>query len=249
MMTNAELKSRARESLKYYYWWAVLACFLGGLLGGGSGSSIPVGNSLGTQGFTLNQLANISDGGLRGLVLLMIVIVIIMVIFLITFVIGLLWGTFVGNPVRVGCCTFFMESKRQQKNAGVGKLFWGFEGGRYKNIVAVMFMRWLYITLWSFLLLIPGIIKEYQYYLVPYILNDSPEIHYKDALQLSKDMMNGNKWRLFVLDLSFIGWIILATLCCGIGSVFLTPYIEATHLEFYEDVREQYLKNSYNQYE
>lgn len=248
MMTRAELKSRAREALKKYYWWAVLACLLAGLLGGGGENSIRVGNSFGTQGVTLSQIANISDNGLNGFVAFLAVLAVVMVIFIIALVISLLWGTFVGNPVRVGSCTFFMESKRQQNSAGIGKLFWAFEGGRYKNIVAVMFMRWLYITLWSFLFIIPGVIKEYEYYLVPYILNDSPEIHYKDALRLSKDMMNGNKWRLFVLDLSFIGWTILAMLCCGVGSVFLTPYIEATHLEFYEDVRNQYLAGAYNQY-
>lgn len=248
MATRAELKSRARESLKNYYWWAVLACFLVGLLGGGSGSTVNLGNAVGTPGAIGSQFANIDDNGLYGLVAFLAMLAVIMVIFVIALVIHLLWGTFVGSPVRVGSCAFLMESRKQQNTAGISKLFWAFEGGRYKNIVAVMFMRWLYITLWSFLFVIPGIIKDYEYYLVPYILNDSPEIHYKDALQLSKDMMNGNKWRLFILNLSFIGWTILATMCCGIGSVFLTPYIEATHLEFYEDVRNQYLANAYNQY-
>lgn len=243
MSTRAELKSRAKSCLRHYYWWAVLACFLAGILGGGSSSSIQL-NLGGTQsaaiGQTIQQFGGNSESGLAALVAVLWCVVIVCVVLVIAFIIGLLWGTFVGSPVSVGSCAFFMESRDQNQSAGIGKLFWAFENGRYKNVVLVMFMRWLYTFLWSLLFIIPGIIKGYEYYLVPYILHDNPGIHYKDALQISKEMMYGNKMRLFVLELSFIGWEIVALLCCGMGFVFLAPYMEATFAEFYADVRGQY---------
>ncbi|MGN0157827.1 MAG: DUF975 family protein [Brotaphodocola sp.] len=243
MSTRTELKSRAKASLSRYYWWAVLACFLAGILGGGNNSPIRF-NVGGTQSVPLGQALQLSgnhdESGLGILLVALSVIAVFLVIFAVMFVLGMLWASFVGNPVRVGSCAFFMESRDQAQAAGVGRLFWAFESGRYKNVVMVMFMRWLYTFLWSLLLIIPGIIKGYEYYLVPYILHDNPGMHYKDALQISSDMMNGNKWRLFVLDLSFIGWEILALMCCGVGFIFLTPYIEATHAEFYADIRSHY---------
>lgn len=243
MSTRAELKSRAKSCLRHYYWWAILACFLTGVLGGGNSSSIRLdlgGTQGATMGQAIQQFGGNSEKGLAALVAVLWFVTIVFVILVITFVTSLLWGTFVGSPVRVGSCAFFMESREQNQSAGVGKLFWAFEGGRYKNVIVVMFMRWLYTFLWSLLFIIPGIIKGYEYYLVPYILHDNPGIYYKDALQISKDMMYGNKMRLFVLELSFIGWEILALLCCGMGFVFLTPYMEATFAEFYADVRRQY---------
>lgn len=249
MSTRAELKSRAKSCLRHYYWWAVLACFLAGILGGGNSSSIRL-NLGGTQGATMGQAMQQSgsndENGLMALFFVLSFITIFLIILAVAVVFGLLWGSFVGNPVRVGSCAFFMESRDEMQSVGVGKLFWAFENGRYKNVVMVMFMRWLYTFLWSLLFIIPGIIKSYEYFLVPYILHDNPSIHYKDALQISKDMMYGNKWRLFVLELSFIGWEILALLCCGMGFIFLSPYMEATFAEFYADVRGRYFGQTSN---
>lgn len=240
MTTRAELKRRAKDSLRFYYWWAVLTCFLVGLLGGSDSGTGGI-NLGGFNSAIMSQLLNISkDAGLGELMVLLSVLAAFLAAIVIALVLSVFWKTLVGNPVRVGSCAFFLESKEQQRSAGIGRLFWAFENGRYKNVVVVMFMRWLYTLLWSFLFIIPGIIKGYEYYLVPYILHDTPDIDYKDALHLSRDMMYGNKWRLFVLQWSFIGWQILAAICCGAGFVFLSPYIEATCAEFYEDVREQY---------
>lgn len=241
MATRAELKRRAKDSLRFYYWWAVLACFLVGLLGGASDESGGI-NLGGVKSAVVSQLRNLSGeiSDVGGLMVLLSFAAAFFVGIVIALIFGTFWKFLVGNPVRVGSCAFFLESREQQRSAGIGKLFWAFENGRYKNVAVVMFMRWLYTFLWSLLFLIPGIIKGYEYYLVPYILYDTPDIDYKAALRLSRDMMYGNKWRLFVLQLSFIGWNLLAALCCGIGLFFLTPYLEATYLEFYEDVRRQY---------
>ncbi len=244
MATRAELKSRAKACLKNYYWWAVLACFLAGILGGGSGSSFQINFSGGAQharfGTAMQQFETAEpDSGM--IFTMMMIIGAVLVIVAISFLFGILWGTFLGNPIRVGSCAYFMESREMMSSAGIGKLCWAFENGRYKNIVTVMFVRWLHTFLWSLLFIIPGIIKSYEYYMVPYILHDTPDLHYKDALAISKELMQGNKWRLFVLELSFIGWSILGSLCCGVGLFFLTPYIEATIAEFYVELRRPYM--------
>ncbi|MDR0771905.1 MAG: DUF975 family protein [Candidatus Peribacteria bacterium] len=94
----------------------------------------------------------------------------------------------------------------------------------------------LYIFLWSLLLVIPGIIKGYSYALVPYLLRDNKKLEYNDVITKSRKLMDGHKFNLFVLDLSFLGWAILALLSFGIGFFWLIPYIETTRAAFYEDL-------------
>lgn len=96
----------------------------------------------------------------------------------------------------------------------------------------------LYIFLWSLLLVVPGIIKSYSYALTPYILIDNPNMKYDEAIDKSIEMMRGNKFRLFCLDLSFIGWVFLCLFTFGIGIFFLVPYIYATRAIFYENLKD-----------
>lgn len=244
MTTRAELKSRAKECLRHYYWWAFLACLLAGLLGGGNSDGVDfqfnVSSSLGTGAAggnaesAENMISQMMNPGA-----FIATMMIFAVVFTVALVIAVCWGTFLGNPVRVGNCRYFMESRERMQSAGIGRLFYVFEGGRYGNVVKVMFMRGLFTFLWTLLLIVPGIIKSYEYYLVPYILQDDPQMDYRDALKLSKDMMDGYKWNLFVLQLSFIGWEILGGLCCGIGLMFLRPYKDATYAEFYAERRNE----------
>lgn len=102
----------------------------------------------------------------------------------------------------------------------------------------VPFLMILFVYLWSLLLIIPGIIMAYAYSMSVYVSKDNPELSAMDAIRTSKELMRGHKWDLFVLDLSFIGWILLAMLTCGLGFVFLTPYIETAHAEFYRELTE-----------
>ena len=96
------------------------------------------------------------------------------------------------------------------------------------------------VFLWSLLLIIPGIIKEFSYAMTPYILEDDPDLSVLQAIKKSKAMMKGHKFDLFYLWLSFIGWILLSVLTLGIGLIWLSPYIAAATAEFYQDVRSQY---------
>jgi uncharacterized membrane protein len=94
----------------------------------------------------------------------------------------------------------------------------------------------LYVVLWSLLLVIPGIIKSYSYALVPYLLKDNKKLEYNDVITKSRKLMDGHKFDLFVLDLSFLGWAILACLTFGIGFLWFVPYLQTTRAAFYEDL-------------
>lgn len=93
----------------------------------------------------------------------------------------------------------------------------------------------LFIWLWSLLFIVPGIIAAYRYRLAPYLMAENPNLGIREAVNMSKELMAGNKWRLFCLHLSFIGWGILSALTCGIGDLWLNPYIYAANAAFYVD--------------
>lgn len=95
----------------------------------------------------------------------------------------------------------------------------------------------IFVTLWSLLLVIPGIIAAISYSQVPYILLDNPNMSAMDAIKMSKNMMQGHKADYFVLMLSFIGWSILATLTLGIGYLWLIPYTQVTMANFYDSIK------------
>ena len=100
-----------------------------------------------------------------------------------------------------------------------------------------MLLVTVFTILWSFLLIIPGIIKAYSYALTPYILVDNPELSPREALRRSQQMMQGQKFNLFYLQLSFIGWWILACFTGGIGFLWLVPYYQTSQAAFYQNLR------------
>ena len=143
---------------------------------------------------------------------------------------------FVGNLLKMGGYRFFILNQTAQP--GIGTLLDGFRSGHYVNIVLTMFLRDLFTALWSLLLVVPGIVKHYEYLMVPYIIAENPAMDYKEAFQISKQMMDGNKWDAFVLDLSFIGWTLLGVCTFGILLVFyVEPYIYLTRAELYHALK------------
>ena len=111
-----------------------------------------------------------------------------------------------------------------------------------------MFLLNLKILLWSFLFIIPGIIKSYEYYMVPYILSENPKISSKRAFEISKEMTDREKFDIFWLSLSFFGWYLLGSLTCGIGNLFVEPYIQATFAELYQVEREKAHSNGFSDF-
>ena len=213
------LKTRAKDVLRQKYWMIFAACFIAGLLSGGSSFGSGFSNQLSSASYDLE------------------IAMLLAVIYLIVAVAGVALGIFVSNPVSVGFCRYLMEAR--QGKTDLSTLFWGFREGRYMKIVKTMFFYQLYVILWSCLFIVPGIIKAYEYYYVPYILAENPYIPTERVLQLSRTMTNGEKGKIFVLNLSFLGWWFLGGIACGIGVWFVSPYVSATYAELYAFVRER----------
>ncbi len=168
-------------------------------------------------------------------------------VFLITSVaglVGLALTIFVLNPLKMGCRAFFKTSAELPHNK-MNDLGLGFRDGNYMPVVKTMFFRDLYIFLWSLLFVIPGIIKGYSYRMVPYILADNPKMDANEAITLSRKMMNGEKWKTFVLDLSFVGWYLLGLIALGIGVVFVHPYYYSTQAQLYLALRQNAINDGY----
>lgn len=139
---------------------------------------------------------------------------------------------FVGNLLKMGGYRFFILNQTAQP--GIGTLLDGFRSGHYVNIVLTMFLRDLFTTLWSLLLVVPGIVKHYEYLMVPYIIAENPAMDYKEAFQISKQMMDGEKMEAFIMDLSFLGWYLLSAVACGLLAIFyVNPYVQASFAEMY----------------
>lgn len=108
---------------------------------------------------------------------------------------------------------------------------------QYGRYLGTSLLVTLFIFLWTLLLIVPGIIKSYSYAMTAYIMNDHPELGAEECIDKSMEMMDGYKWKLFLMDLSFIGWALLCILTCGIGFLWLTPYVSCSHAKFYEELK------------
>ena len=143
---------------------------------------------------------------------------------------------FLINPLAVGAYRFSvcnLNQKAQAKEAA-----YAFDSGNYLEIAKTMILRDVFIALWSLLLIIPGIVKAYEYRMIPYLLADDPTMTKDRAFAESRAMMRGNKWRAFVLDLSFLGWHILSVFTLGILELFyVAPYEFMADAALYESLR------------
>lgn len=139
----------------------------------------------------------------------------------------------IGGAIELGYAQFLLKQHDGQE-ATFNDLFSQFY--RFGQGFAQQFLRGLYIFLWALLLVIPGIVKSFSYAMTPFIMTDHPELSASEAITRSKEMMNGHKWELFVLDLTFIGWAILCALTMNLGYLALNPYTNAAHAVFYRQI-------------
>jgi len=230
MWTRRGLKMRAKDVLRTNYWMAFLVSLVILLSVGGSVSlcwktSADEIKNNGTIFYNVDPVLIIS------------VLLIVLVTAAVVLLLVLAFKILVANPLEVGGRKYFVQSAQYIENRGCFRF--AFHSANYRHIVGAMLLRDLFIFLWSLLFIIPGIIKFYSYRMVPYILADNPNIGASRAIQLSKDMTYGHKWRMFVLDLSFLfGWYLLGLLCAGIGTLFVNPYAYATGAELYLVLRQ-----------
>ena len=139
-------------------------------------------------------------------------------------------------PLTWGFQTLFLGAVRGGE-ATAKDMFEGYNKELFSRVLTTTLLYYVYVFLWSLLLLIPGCIKSYSYAMTPYILKDNPEMKNNAAIEESMRMMDGHKLELFLLDLSFIGWALLSLLTCGIGFLWLTPYMNMARVNFYEDLK------------
>jgi uncharacterized membrane protein len=164
-----------------------------------------------------------------------IILVVATIAALVLFAFGFALQALLFNPLELGCKRFFR--KNLDEPANLSNVAYAFDHN-YKNIVKVMFLRSIYTFLWSLLFVIPGIVKSYEYRLIPYILSENPDMKSEEAFALRKQLMTGNKWKAFVYDFSFIGWQILSALTCGIVGIFyVDPYKYSSDAALYEAIR------------
>ena len=223
MWTNAELKEKGKAAFKNNYWRCVLVALILSILTAGSTTT---GQS--------NQIKNADTSNIPNeqAAAIMTIVAGIIVVFAIVWI---LLRIFLLNPLEVGCQTFLKENLNEPVK--LDRLKAGFSD--YKRVVYTIFLRDCYLALWFLLLIIPGIIKSYSYRMVPFILMDDPELSTKEVITKSREMMNGQKWRAFLLDLSFIGWFILGILTCGLVSLFYAdPYMRSTRAALYVKLRD-----------
>ena len=226
MLKSKELRQKAWDSLKGKYWMAFIVVLVLGLL-----SSI--GNALTSFGQNLSEVLGLVDPAELDSVMAIGALVINGIVIVST-VIGFLITLLVGNAATVGLCNYFI--KNTDSKPTFADAFSGFKI-KYGRNIGTLLLVGIKTVLWSILLIIPGIIKSFEYAIIPYILADDAEISSKDAFKKAKQMMKGNKWRLFKLNFSFIGWFLLCVLTLGIGTFFLIPYIDAANAEFYVELK------------
>lgn len=231
MWQRSDLKARAKQNMNRCYWKAVLVALVLGIVGGGANIASNSRYTVESDSWSNGQFF-LSPAVIIGFLGGMLTIVII----------GLAVDIFLFSPIEIGCYRFFLLSRVQETE--FNEMGFAFSNG-YKNVVKIQFLRGLYTWLWSLLFVIPGIIKAYEYRMIPYLLAENPELDSSEAFRISREMMDGQKMDTFVLDLSFLGWIIVSSFTCGILAIFyVAPYIAYTNAELYIALQ----CNRYNRY-
>jgi len=228
MLYASDFRKMARESLNAKWGVAILSWFIATLLGAaitGGGSSI---FSSFSNDSTRNSVRDILNSGYGSLVLPFFISIWSFIV---------IWGIvifIIGGPITLGYAKFNLNIIHRE-NPEFSNIFSQFE--RFGAGFLMQLLRVIYIFLWTLLLIIPGIIATFSYAMTPFAMLDHPELSANQAIGYSKEIMRGNKWRLFCLDISFIGWAFLCLFSCGIGYLWLGPYMEAAHAAFYREIK------------
>lgn len=148
---------------------------------------------------------------------------------------GAIASLLIGGPLALGFAMFALSISRNQQ-AEIGQLFKGFNN--FGTALGAYLLVALFTLLWMLLLIVPGIIAALSYSMTYYILVDNPEMGANAAIDKSKQMMYGYKWKFFCLGLRFIGWALLCVLTFGIGFLWLMPYMQVSVSKFYDDIKD-----------
>lgn len=243
MWTRKKLKNRAKFALRQNYWKIVLVALMAGLLIGGGGAYSGYGQNHGKSQSQSERVIH-ETSSREGLwddlevdenwPLIICILIAVIVIILVALAVAVVLDAFILNPFEVGAKRFFSHSIVQK--AEVKEIAYAYDHS-YKNVAKIMFLKDLYTVLWTLLFIIPGIVKSYEYQMIPYLLGEHPEMSTEEAFATSRELMRGNKWKAFVLDLSFLGWVILSVLTMGILAIFyVMPYVYLTKAALYREL-------------
>ena len=218
MLKAKDFRAQARTALKGKYVQAIIAGLIAGILGG---NILYKGYAGSSTNSTVDE--SLSSFSIEILIAAAIMVVVIAAVILL-----------IGAIVGLGYAKFNLALYENEK-VDFKMIF--SEKSRYKDCFKLYLLQMIYVTIGSILFVIPGIIAFYANILGAYIMVENPEMSAKEALAESRAMMKGNKWRLFCMSFSFIGWDILALVTFGIGHIFLCPYVEAACAAFYRELK------------
>lgn len=223
-MKAKEIRSKAWNTLKGKYWWAVLAALIASLFGVISlgASSVSADQTQEITAKTEEAVSSMPSGAVIALV------IIVLGVLVVSLAMSVLSGA-----VRLGYARFNMNLFADAERPTINLLFSRL-GITWKAFLFEI-VKGLLIMLATFLLIVPGILLGLGYSQCEYILAENPEMKIGDVLRKSREIMKGNKWRLFCLGLSFLGWDILAGIVPA-GPLFLAPYTQAADAAFYLDL-------------
>ena len=238
MKYAADFRKIAREAL--YEKWRIAAgvFFIASLLGGASTDGLSVKLEMEESfvtavvrfaGITVGSFGGGRDSAIGNFLLENAKVIVL------AFLIASIFSIVFGCVVEIGYKRFHLNLI-DGKEVSLKNLFQNFYN--WKRILCAVFLEILYVTIGFLLFIVPGIVAIYNYSMVSYILAEYPELSASEALRKSKEMMKGNRWRLFCLEISFIGWEILCAFSLGIGQLFLVPYKETAIAAFYREVSE-----------
>lgn len=241
MWNRRDLKERAKMNLRGVFLIAGIAVLIAMFLGGQSyleignrvreGEGIDPSISMGSMKYTFDTITDF--GNLQEWLRLPFTLLAVLLGGA-ALVVGFLFSIFIGGPIDVGLRRFFLTISRHKDRTDLKILFSVFRDEHYMNIVKAKFITGLKIFLWFLLLIVPGIIKSIEYYFIPWILAENPEMDQMTAQGISSRMTMGHKGEMFVLFLSFIGWYIASGILLGIPEPWVRAYSDATFTELYE---------------
>lgn len=165
----------------------------------------------------------------------------VLVVIIVAAISGALSATFVGPMIvsgllSVASARYFIG--RVRGNIEPSQIESSIDGIR-NNVLGSLLTGILYnvfVAIGSMIFVIPGIIFSYSFSMAFYVINDHPEMTAMEALRESRRLMNGHKMQYFILNLSFIGWMLLGSLCFGVGTLWATAYMSTANAVFYEEL-------------
>jgi uncharacterized membrane protein len=232
MKTNHQIRRDTKKALKGNWFIAIVATFIASAFGGLSFGSQTASVSVSLP--PVDDFAGLTDPDTLEMILNMysVILAVAGVMGMFVMLYNILYLV-VGSAVSVGYSQFNIDVIDGKKP----RLETLFESFRiWVPAVIARFLVGLYTTLWTLLFIIPGIIATYSYAMTPFVLAENPGMSASDAITESKTLMRGNKWKLFCLEFSFIGWYLLSMLTFGIALIWVVPYHQASYAAFYREI-------------